>query len=183
MVAELGDDATACIEAAILHHEHRLRPVPTERAQRAEWEKAIDERIRRLAVKVAPTASAAQTSEWRSALIEALSDLPAMISLTAAKRAIHRPFRFIGDIEHGIREIAGELLDNREKRLAELRWHKAAIERAMNQRALPEPDPAPEITGAAIVAMSDELRALGLARGFLSQEQVDAAMAVADAPA
>ncbi|MBW6524436.1 hypothetical protein KZ810_13085 [Sphingomonas sp. RHCKR47] len=144
---QLGADAPACIEAAIAKCTHELRPVPSDEKGRGEWRAAIDERLRRLAVKVLPTARAADTMEWREALADALSDLPAMISLTAAKRAIHRPFRFIGEIEVTVREIAAQLITEREERLVAMRRHRDAIDRALNPPApllgAPAPSPAP----------------------------------------
>ena len=70
-----------------------------------------------------------------------------MVALTAAKRAIHRPFRFIGEIEGTVREIAAELIKEREERLAGMRRHREAIDRALNppapMLAAPAADPAP----------------------------------------
>jgi hypothetical protein len=76
----------------------------------------MDERLRRLAAKVLPTAGEGAQA-WREAMVEALSDLPAMIALTAARRAIHTPFRFVGEIEVEIRRIAAELESRRNTRL------------------------------------------------------------------
>lgn len=135
LAERLGGDAPACIDAAIAKIEHELRPVPADGENRGEWAAALDERVRRLAVKVLPTAKPADTLEWRTAMVDALADLPAMISLTAAKLAIHRPFRFIGDIEATVREIAAELLEKREARLAAFHRHREAIERALNPPA------------------------------------------------
>lgn len=135
LAERLGADAPACIHAAIAKIEHELRPVPPAGADRAEWGAALDERLRRLAVKVLPTAKAADTLEWRSAMVDALADLPAMIALTAAKHAIHRPFRFIGEIEAAVREIALELMGKRETALAAFRRHRDAIERAVTPPA------------------------------------------------
>lgn len=176
--AELGEEAGAAIAAAAAQVEHELRPVPAEPALRREWEAALDERLRRLAVKVAPTASPEQTVEWRRAMAEALSDLPAMIALTAARRAIHRPFRFVGDIEAAVREIAAELLDRREARLRGLRRMAAELDRAMRAPpALPANDPAAPIGAAQIRAMGPDLRRMGLAAGYLTKAEVAAAMA------
>ena len=178
IVAELGADAPVAIDAGLSKTEHELRPVPAGGADRAQWETAIDERLRRLAVKVAPTAGAEQTQEWRFAMIEALSDLPALIALTAAKRAIHRPFRFIGDIESAIREIATELLAEREGRLRGLRRMQADLARAMAPpAALPAPLPDVPIPAAHIRAIPAPLRAIGLKIGALTADQVEAALA------
>jgi hypothetical protein len=175
----LGEQAPLCIEAAIAKTEHELRPVPSDTVGRKQWEMAIDERLRRLAAKVLPTAGPAQTADWRDALAEALADLPAMISLTAAKRAIHRPFRFIGDIEAAVREIATEVLSDRQMRLSALRRHRDEIDRALNPAtpALPPAEEDREFTSGEIRAMTADIRAMGLRAGFISQAQIDAAIA------
>jgi predicted trehalose synthase len=166
---QLGADAPACIDAAIAKCTHELRPVPFDADERREWTNAIDERLRRLAVKVLPTARAADTKEWRDALADALSDLPAMIALTAAKRAIHRPFRFIGEIEMTVREIAAELIKEREERLAGMRRHREAIDRALNppapMLAAPVADPAPP-SAEKVAFVNDWMRRHGLETRF-----------------
>lgn len=179
LATALGTDAPGCIAAAIAKVEHDLRPVPQDRAGRESWGRAIDERLRRLAVKVLPTAKPADTEAWRSALIEALADLPAMVALTAAKRAIHRPFRFIGDIEVTVREIAAEVLADRQEHLAAFTRHRNEIDRALNPPVaeLPPPDGDAPISAHGIRAMTADFRRLGLKAGFITQEQIDAAFA------
>lgn len=174
-ISELGDDALPAIDAAIEKTEHDLRPVPTDDA-RTEWEAALDERMRRLAVKVAPTASEAQTAPWRDAMKEALSDLPAMVALSAAKRAIHRPFRFIGDIEHGVREIADEIIARRQARLVVLRRMRAEVERAAAPAIVLIDVEERGYTPTEIRAMSAAIRSVGLKVGALTQAQVDEAL-------
>lgn len=167
IAAALGADAPACLDAAIAKLQHDLRPVPADGDDRGAWVMAIDERLRRLAVKVLPTARSADTVEWRNAMTEALSDLPAMVSLTAAKRAIHRPFRFIGEIEAAVREIAAELLDERQRRLAMLRRHRGEIERALAPPpALPPVDPAPAVTAADVDRVNEFMARYGLSTRF-----------------
>jgi hypothetical protein len=150
-----------------------MRPVPTGEAGRDGWEAALDERLRRLAAKVLPTAGDAANA-WRAAMVEALSDLPAMIALTAAKKAIHQPFRFVGEIEPAIRELAAQMIDRRRLRRDALERMRADLRRA----ATPAPAlPAPAaITADGIRAMTPDLRRLGLRLGFITQADVDAAL-------
>lgn len=178
-LAELGTDADAAIDAATAKNAAEMAPVPVDQQQRGGWDRAMDERLRRLAAKVLPTASVEAATAWRDAMVEALSDLPAMIALSAAKKAIHKPFRFVGEVEPAIREIADAMIERRHVRAAALQRMREAIRRAAN----PAPAlPAPEITLAGIRAMKPEIRSLGLKAGFITQEQVDAALAYDDEP-
>ena len=169
LASRLGTDAPACIEAAIAKIEHEMRPVPRGDAGRKQWSDALDERLRRLAVKVLPTAKPVDTQAWREALVDALADLPAMVALTAAKRAIHRPFRFIGEIEATIREIAAEVQGERDRALAAFRRHRAEIQEALNpqQAALAEPE---QYQPVAVERMPEPIKRLGLKLGFLVQD-------------
>ncbi|WP_426254512.1 hypothetical protein [Sphingomonas sp. DC2300-3] len=179
-LAELGADADAAIDAATAKNAAEMAPVPADRQGRGSWDGAMDERLRRLAAKVLPTASAEAATAWRDAMVEALSDLPAMIALTAAKKAIHKPFRFVGEVEPAIREIAEAMIERRHVRAAALQRMRDAIKRAAN----PAPAlPAPEITAAGIRAMKPEMRALGLRAGFITQAEVDAALGYDDSQA
>jgi len=176
----LGADAPVCIAAAIAKTEHDLRPVPRDEDGRAGWEAAIDKRMTKLAAKVLPTAKPADTKVWRDAMIEALCDLPAMVSLTAAKRAIHRPFRFIGEIETEVRAIAAEILAERHAALAAFRRHAADIDRALNPPApaLSGPVVDEPFTAEQIRKMSPDIRSMGLKAGFMTQEEVDDALGI-----
>jgi hypothetical protein len=175
--AALGADADMAIDAAVSKNTSEMVPVPSDAQGRKSWDSAMDERLRRLAAKVLPTASAEAATAWREAMVEALSDLPAMIALTAAKKAIHKPFRFVGEVEPAIREIAEAMIERRHVRAAALQRMRDAIKRAAN----PVPAlPPMEITPAGIRAMSQEMRALGLRAGFITQADVDAALGYDD---
>lgn len=128
------------IAGALLRLADELAPVPMDTAARREWGNALDERLRRLAVKIAPGMSAAQGREWREVMVDALSDLPALVALTAAKRAIHRPMQFMNEIEPVVREIAADLERQRREAIARLERMRGEIERAAHPApALPAP--------------------------------------------
>lgn len=184
LATALGTDAPECIVAAIAKVEHDLRPVPRDDEGRAGWDAAIDTRLTKLAAKVLPTAKPADTKIWRDAMIDALSDLPAMVSLTAAKRAIHRPFRFIGEIETEVRVIAAQILAERHGALAAFRRHAAEIERALHASAptLPAPSAGEPFTAEQIRKMTPDIRRMGLNAGFMTQAEVDDALAEIDHP-
>lgn len=165
VVAELGDAADAAIAAAEAKTEHEMRPVPTGGSERAEWEKAIDERLRRLAAKVLPTAGDG-AADWRQAMVEALSDLPAMVALTAAKKAIHTPYRFVGEIEAEVRRLADEMIAKRRVRLMRLATMRAELQRARSAPpTLPASQPAAP-TPEAVDALNSFMRRAGLQTRF-----------------
>lgn len=165
IMGELGTDAPQAIDAAIARLDREMRPVP-EGGDRAAWESAMHERLRRLAVKVSPTASEAQTKPWQDSMAEAFSDLPAMIALTAAKRAIHTPFRFIGEVEVEVRRIGVELVERRQERLRGLTRMRGEVERAMRPApSLPAPEPAPPSPDA-VRRTNAYLRSIGIGMQF-----------------
>lgn len=137
----------------------------------------MDECLRRLAVKVSPGMSPAQTKEWRTVMTRALRDLPGMIALTAAKRALHVPMQFMNQIEDAVRTAAAQVIA--ERRLAIERLRLLAVQ--MRQAHIPriEDRRADPLTDAEIAAMSPTMRAMGLKTGAITQEQIDAAVAAA----
>lgn len=180
-VAALGCDADAAIDAAIAKTDTEMALVPSATEPRKQWETALDERLRKLGAKVLPTAAADAAQAWRDAMVEALSDLPAMIALTAAKQAIHKPFRFVGEVEPAIRELADGMMHRRRVRRDALMRMREAIRRA----AAPAPalEAPKEISALEIRAMKPELRSLGLKAGFITKEQIEAALAEPQAQA
>ncbi len=135
-----GDDPVTVIKAGKADLLAAFQPVPDERsAQHAEWRTALESRINPIAAKIAPTMSKDQAAAWRDAMVIALSDLPAMIGLTATKRAIHVPMSFINEVEGVIRGIAAEIADGRREAIARLERLIADIERAANAQSRLEP--------------------------------------------
>lgn len=133
----------------------------------------MDERLRRLAVKVAPGMAPAQTEEWRKVMTDALADLPAMVALTAAKRALHVPMTFMNEIEGAVRAQAAVVIAERRNaverlRLLEVQMRQMGMARLEDRRADP-------LTTEEIAAMPAHVREMGLKCGAITQEQADAA--------
>lgn len=148
MALALADGAPAAgILSARQRIEQQLAPVPVVNAAakgddlRTQWEAALDERLRRLAVKIAPAMSVQQGDAWRVVMVEALADLPAMMALTAAKKAIHLPLRFLNEVEAAVRDIAAGMIERRRLGLKRLDAMEAALARASEPQL---PDPAAE---------------------------------------
>lgn len=122
-IAAVADQPSQVL-AAIDKLRRDLAPVPRDAGPSADWAEALDRRLRKLAAKIAPSMSVEQADAWCEAVVEALSDLPAMVALTAAKRAIHVPMTFLNEVEGIVRGIAAEVDRDRRaalRRLAELR--------------------------------------------------------------
>lgn len=166
------------ISEALVKLEADLAPVPADQGERKSWTAAMDERLRRLALKIQPGMSPEQSGPWRDVMVEALSDLPALVALTAAKRALHRPMKFLNEVETVVREIAEDVESERRSAIARLEYFRSQIARAaVAQPALPPPDPVEPISIEEIRSMLPGLVAIGLKQGWITQEQVDAARA------
>ncbi|WBO23949.1 hypothetical protein [Sphingomonas abietis] len=170
-VAVAGSDVHEAIASAIAYIDVAFWPVPTDAKARDGWKAAMDERLRRLAIKIAPGMQPAQTQPFRDVLVEALSDLPAMVALTAAKRALHQQMDFLNQIEKVVREIAATVIA--ERRAARGRLEDLARDLSRPRRAAlpPQEDGAP-LSLDEIRKMSAHMRSLGISTGFISAEQL-----------
>lgn len=177
----VGDDATSAITAAKASIAQDLAPVPRDAEALTGWKRAMDERLRRLAVKISPGMSVEQGKPWRDVMVDALSDLPAMVALTAAKRAIHRPMKFLNEVEAIVREIAQTVM--LERKVARMRLDEllAEMKRANRPALPPQADGAP-FSPDEIRKMSAAMRAFGVGVGAISQTDVDAATPPSDLP-
>lgn len=175
--AAAGTDLAGAVAGALALARDDLSPVPRDRAARARWAAALDERLRKLALKIAPAMSVDQGRPWRDVMVDALADLPAMVSLTAAKRALHRPMQFINQVETVVREIAAEVIVERNAILKRLEAMQAEIARAANaQPAIAARAEVDRSTPQEIRDMTPSMRRMGLAAGFLTQVEIDDAL-------
>ena len=174
-----GGRDPATIGQALSKIETALAPVPVDPVMRGEWKSAMDERLRQLAIKVSPGMSVAQADPWRDVMAEALSDLPALVALTAAKRALHRPMKFMNEIEGVVREIAAEIEGERREAKWRLERLRADMERiASPPVALPAPEAVP-MTAADI----DEANALFQRLGIRTRYRLDGTSYEVEPPA
>jgi len=169
-----GADAEDAIAAAAVKLDGDLAPVPSDPALRADWRAAMDERLRRLAVKIAPGMSPEQAQPWRDVMVDALADLPAMVALTAAKRAIHRPMRFLNEVEQVVREIAATVILERRAAKARLELFARSLRQAGAAALPPQAEDAP-LSPHEIRALPKYLRDMGLRHGWLTPEAVETA--------
>jgi hypothetical protein len=176
-IALAGDMPAAAIVDAEETLRAAFRPVPRDGDERTSWELAMGERLKHFGSKIAPLMPDDAGNRWRKEVTRALSDLAPMISLTAAKRAQHRPMQFLNQVETAIREEAAIVLRMTRLALDRLVDLKRALRRA-GQPALPPP-PAAVMSQEEIDRLPVSLRRMGVAYGALTLEQAKLA---ADAP-
>lgn len=68
--------------------------------------RAIGDMLRPIGAKIAPHLSGEQATAWRKAVVMALGDLPAHVVVEVLPLAIHKPMRFLSDVETEIRRLA-----------------------------------------------------------------------------
>lgn len=170
-LALTGADIDAAVAESLAYLADSLAPVPTDPEMRNGWKEALDERLRRLAVKISPTMPPQQASIWREVMAEALSDLPAMVSLTAAKRALHRPMQYLNEVEGVVRELADAVLA--ERNLARRRLEDLLLRARREVPALPPQEEGAPFSFDEIKRMSAAMRRLGVSTGAFTPEQLD----------
>lgn len=173
MLALAGESPLPALRDALSILQSDLVAVPPENTRhRAEWDSGVAFRLKRLAAKISPTMGPEQAKAWMGAVTEALTDLPALVVLTAAKRALHRPMAFISEVEGVVREIAAQVLAEHQAAARRLRDLIQSVERA-NAAALAAPEAFKRQYSAEQVArMSPHLRSIGIKCGALTVAQV-----------
>lgn len=70
----------------------------------------IDKALRPIGAKISPQLSADQAMAWRQSMLMALSDLPVDVALVGLQQAIHKPMKFLGDVETIVRSEAKDTI-------------------------------------------------------------------------
>jgi hypothetical protein len=126
----------------------------------------VADALRPFGAKIAPTIRASEARAWRMALVIALSDLPPLIALRAAKRAIHVPMQFLNEVEGHIRAAATEMVEQQRVALVRLRRLHEELDRALNAPpALPAPEPEP-VTEEEVQQLNAFLRGCGVSTRY-----------------
>jgi hypothetical protein len=136
-----------------------------------------------IATKIAPTLSPEQSDAWIKVMCIALADLPGRVTREAATSALHRPMKFLNEVETVIRDEAAAITIRHSVALRRLRQLADAIAWAAKPSTmLPDDDVSSEpISPANIRALSrldgwPEFKKMGLATGSFTQEQIDAVL-------
>jgi hypothetical protein len=129
-----------------------------------------------ISTKIAPTMSTEQADAWIKVMVIALSDLPGRVSREAAARALHRPMKFLNEVETVIREEATVIAWRHTTALSRLR--KLHEEMARDAGPVPAaPEPVEPLTAQQIRALPQPLREIGLKIGAITEADIDAAYA------
>ncbi len=172
--ADLGQLARSttpqAIDEAIASYEQALIPMQSRTAaERLPDQQQLAKFIGSIGARIRPDFSEAQAQLWIQGMVDALDHLPARIALQSAREARHIPIEFPG-------QVLGKILEIAEKHLA---THRARIARLKRLRTIAEQSPAIEASPEAkdlasqqeLRAMSPELAKLGIAGGWLVEDE------------
>lgn len=136
-----------------------------------------------IATKIAPTLSPEQSDGWIRVMCVALADLPGRVAREAATSALHRPIKFLNEVETVIRDEAAAITIRHSVALRRLRQLADAIAWAAKPSTLlPDDDVSiGPISPERIRALSrlggwPEFKRMGLATGSFTQDEIDAAL-------
>jgi hypothetical protein len=88
--------------------------------------------LKAIGAKVSPQMSGNQVSAWLDAVSLSLSIFPAKVAASAARAAIHEPFKFLGDVDAKLHELAQIELERHKLALWRLNLMRKEIQRAAN---------------------------------------------------
>lgn len=136
-----------------------------------------------IATKIAPTLSPEQSDGWIKVMCVALADLPGRVAREAATSALHRPMKFLNEVETVIRDEAAAITIRHSVALRRLRQLADAIAWAAKPSTmLPDDDvstgpiPPERIRALSRLGGWPEFKRMGLATGSFTQDEIDAAL-------
>ncbi|WP_242137365.1 hypothetical protein [Sphingomonas sp. TREG-RG-20F-R18-01] len=136
-----------------------------------------------LATKIAPTLATDQADAWIKVMCVALSDLPGRVAREAATAALHRPMKFLNEVESVIRDEAAAITVRHSVALRRLKQMADAIARAsMPSTTLPDDDvstgpmPLARIRALSRLEGWPAFKKIGLSTGSFTEDEIDAAL-------
>lgn len=172
----MAEAEAADVAEAIAGYEASLEPLnaadpfladPKKRSVAA---RAVCTALRPTGAKLAPHLSSAQAEAWIDAVLLSLSKWPPRVAAGAARAAVHEPFRFIGDVDARLHELAANI--DRKHRNALHRLHRIAeeMERAANPPpTLPPPEEIVPWTLEEARTLVPVMLDIGCRQGFIEQ--------------
>jgi hypothetical protein len=134
--------------------------------------------LKPIGMKIAPSMGADVAADWLTAVMMALSDFPARVVAQAARTAIRVPMAYLNEVDGHVRAEAERIMSRHRRAIARLKAMREEIQRAacppVPQIAAPE-DGATALSAAELRALTPELRRMGLAKGWVTQADLDAA--------
>jgi hypothetical protein len=178
--AAAGDvaEAIAGYEAGLLPLS-ALDPCLAEPRKRSDAARAVCTALRPTGAKLAPHLSPAQADAWIDGVLLSLSKWPPRVAAAAARAAVHEPFRFIGDVDAKLHELAATIDRKHRNALFRLRRLAEEIERAANpppRLEAPEEETQPWPIEEAR-RLNPSLLAIGLRQGFIAEDVHDRVIA------
>lgn len=169
----LGSASLDEVRAAIARLESSLPMKQLDDAAQTEALNMVVSALAPIGAKLNPGMSPEKASAWCDAIAVSLSKYPARVAIHAAKEGQTEPFRYIGDVDARLHEIAQDAMDRNAVALIRLRAFRDDIERA-NQPKLPMSE-VPPLTIDEISRVPDAYIRMGLSLGEITQEQVEEA--------
>jgi hypothetical protein len=180
----LGQAAAADVSEAIAGYEASLEPLSAadpclaDPRRRSVAARAVCTALAPTGAKLAPHLSPAQAEAWIDGVLLSLSKWPPRVAAAAARAAVHEPFRFIGDVDARLHELAAGIDRKHRNALFRLRRLAEEMERAANPAPTlappeePEPWPIEEAR-----RLNPSLLAIGLRQGFVARDVHDRVIA------
>jgi len=167
------DTSRESVEVAIAGFEQAMIPMSKiQLAARQPDMQELAKHIGMIGVRIRPDFDKSQAENWTAAMVDALDALPARIAIAAAKDAKHEPMEFPGQVLGVIQAKAERHLADyririrRLKKLLKLIDHPPLLEASDEVKA-----EAKALSDAEPQNMPEHLRQLGIAGGFLIEDQ------------
>lgn len=136
--------------------------------------RAVCTALRPIGAKLAPHLSSAQAEAWIDGVLLSLSKWPPRVAAAAARAAVHEPFRFIGDVDARLHELAAGIDRRHRNALHRLRRLAEEMERAANPPpSLAPPEPILPWPIEEARRLNPSLLAIGLRQGFIERQVHD----------
>lgn len=176
----MAEAGAADVAEAIAGYEASLQPLSAadpclaDPKRRSAAARAVCTALRPTGAKLAPHLSSAQAEAWIDGVLLSLSKWPPRVAAAAARAAVHEPFRFIGDVDARLHELAANIDRKHRNALFRLRRLAEEMERAANPPpALPPPEEIQPWTLVEARTLNPSLLAIGLRQGFILREVHD----------
>lgn len=127
---------------------------------------AFETALRPIGAALDPKMSPEQARAWRKAMLVKFSDLPGVIAVKAATKAVHSSFEFFNQVDGAIRALANEALKQQETAVWKLKKWREETERALNPPPALPPPPEEPMTEEDVAELNAIFRRIGSATRY-----------------